>query len=480
MTATQLEEHAAAEPTDARGGTAWWTAPRFRRPRGGWRAPLRWLRRHPAAWPAVVAAIVRLGAVVFNAIRTDGVVIPDEQQYISLATWIADGHDPAGYALGYGRSLLDSIPAFLRPITVIAALFGDQVRSVGSAYVALFGILTAVLTTWLALRLVERRFAIAAGLVVALMPSQILFSSVLLRESMVWAACATVACAVILANRATGIRRLLVAGAVALGGLLALGWLRDQVLLAAAWGLLPAALLGPALWRGRRLVGAAALALLVPMAASIGPGGLDLLEQLIPRLGTLRTNLSMSADSGFTDATLVAPPTVPPGSDDGTEPETDPVNIARPSTTTTTAPTTIPDGHSLVTGYEGEVYLVDETAAASFAALPRGLVAVLLRPLPWEAASGTDQTVAKLENVLWYVLYLLAALGVALRGWRERATLGYPILLALGLIGSAAVIQGNVGTAFRHRGELLWIVAILAATGAAEIATRRRRRRVHA
>lgn len=37
------------------------------------------------------------------------------------------------------------------------------------------------------------------------------------------------------------------------------------------------------------------------------------------------------------------------------------------------------------------------------------------------------------------------------------------------MIGIAALTQGNVGTAFRHRGQILWALAILAVVGAGRL-----------
>jgi hypothetical protein len=43
------------------------------------------------------------------------------------------------------------------------------------------------------------------------------------------------------------------------------------------------------------------------------------------------------------------------------------------------------------------------------------------------------------------------------------------------MIGIAAVTQGNLGTAFRHREQVLWVLALGAAAGAEWLWARRRR-----
>jgi hypothetical protein len=442
---------------------------------------------HPFVTVAAVATAARVAMVAYNVLAHHGYTIPDEQQYLDLSRWMADGLDPRSYANGYGRSLLDAVPVFLWPLTFLTWVFGDGVRLVASLCVAVFGVVTAVATTWLAQPIVARRWAVLAGVVVAIVPSQVLLSSVVLRESLVWAGCAGMAVAVAAANRASTTRALALAGGLAVIAMLTLGWTRDQVLIAASWSLLPGVLLGPSSWRGRRFVGALLLVLFVPMFSNVGPGGADLISTMAPQLGSLRTTLSMNASTAFTPTTLLEeatttittptsvvatgpPSTIVPGV---SPPPTSPVPPTSVAPTTTVPPTTttVP-GQSIVRGYGGEVYLVDDSAGASLHALPRGLLAVLLRPYPWESADTVDSSFARIENIGWYVLYAFAALGAVATGWRSRDRLGYPALLFLGITASAAVIQGNLGTAFRHRGELLWVVALFAAIGAASLLER--------
>ena len=52
--------------------------------------------------------------------------------------------------------------------------------------------------------------------------------------------------------------------------------------------------------------------------------------------------------------------------------------------------------------------------------------------------------------------------------------LAFPVLASMGSLLVYASVEGNLGTAFRHRGELVWGVALLAALGAQTISGRRR------
>jgi hypothetical protein len=58
---------------------------------------------------------------------------------------------------------------------------------------------------------------------------------------------------------------------------------------------------------------------------------------------------------------------------------------------------------------------------------------------------------------------------------RLRVTL-FPLVAGSGVLALYALAEGNIGTAFRHRGEFVWVVALLAAMGAFRIAERYRKR----
>jgi hypothetical protein len=103
--------------------------------------------------------------------------------------------------------------------------------------------------------------------------------------------------------------------------------------------------------------------------------------------------------------------------------------------------------------------------------LPEGLTVILLRPFPWEIGSGgsTGVRLAGAETVLWYPLLAIAIVGlVAVR--RRLAVLAFPLLAGAATAVMYGLSEGNVGTAYRHRGEFVWVVALLAAAGAERIA----------
>jgi hypothetical protein len=93
---------------------------------------------------------------------------------------------------------------------------------------------------------------------------------------------------------------------------------------------------------------------------------------------------------------------------------------------------------------------------------------MLLRPFPWQPAPTSALRLAQLEMVIWYPLLLLAAFGlIAVR--RSAHVLLFPLLVGAGSAAMWALVEGNFGTAYRHRGEFVWVVALLAAAGAADL-----------
>jgi hypothetical protein len=97
--------------------------------------------------------------------------------------------------------------------------------------------------------------------------------------------------------------------------------------------------------------------------------------------------------------------------------------------------------------------------------LPTGLRVMLLDPLPHQLHRSPNLKFAFAEHLLWYPLLLLAALGI----WRYRrrlsTDLAYTLLVTGGLTVMWGFVEGNFGTAYRHRGELLWGIAVFAGLG---------------
>ena len=423
------------------------------------------IERHPFWTVLLLAVLARAAAVVALGPLREGVNVPDEQQYLELAESVASGRGAEAWQPGYGQFLYDSTAAFMRPLALATRFFGEH-QVVGQLLAATFGVITALLTTWLALRVVRPRFAAVAAGVVALLPSQVYWSSIVLRESMVWAALAALGLAFAVAARSRAWRVLAACAGVVALALWALSDLRGQTAFVACVALLLAAFIVRSARRAAVATATVSLVLIVPWGAGLGPGGYTFVETALPRLAVIRTNLSIGAESSFVDPLPAPPPR-----------DAAPATSPRPGTAAA-APTPVPSASASSAPVAGPSepggYVVDETPGASLAALPRGLVAVTLRPFPWEPARNVALLFAAIENLGWVVLYVLAAVG-AFAGWRRRDALAFPFLVTGGILVVAAVSQANLGTAFRHRGQVLWALSVLAVVGLQHLVDARRR-----
>ena len=437
----------------------------------------RYLVERPLATVAVVALVPRLAlAVALN--RADvWRLAPDSYQYIAVAEAAAKGH-LAEFWLGYGQSLFDSTRTFTLQIQLLFEVFGPvrlaaQLISVG------YGVLAAVLTTVLGRRLMSDRWALGAGLVVALLPSQIGFSSVAIRESVIWAMVASV---VYLALRFwnAGSGRTTVGWAVLMVvPLVLLFWLRDHSALLLLWCLLALVVESLAQIR-RRVMVLFAIVLFVPALFGMGLGGWEFAASSGGQLGTVRSSLGADAESAISRPLVVGDDSL------GFFSESQPVLVGDDARgvlvdSSPQAPfSTLGLGAEYEPGWQemgrgidqkyviagdGRWIAVDDDLAATVSQFPTGLIAVAIRPFPWESGTGLSRTAAAMESPLWSCLFLLATVGVAAR-WRSDP--GVRLLAAVVLIFTlaAAVTQGNLGTAFRHRGQILFALVLLAMQGA--------------
>jgi 4-amino-4-deoxy-L-arabinose transferase-like glycosyltransferase len=119
----------------------------------------------------------------------------------------------------------------------------------------------------------------------------------------------------------------------------------------------------------------------------------------------------------------------------------------------------------------GQEYDVS-TPTGALSALPTGLVYLLFAPFPW-AVSGFRQALAVPETLVWYALMPAFVRGLSFAVKRQlRAVL--PILVfAVSLTAAYALMQGNIGTAYRQRTQITMFFFIFMGVGLAE---RRRQR----
>jgi len=104
------------------------------------------------------------------------------------------------------------------------------------------------------------------------------------------------------------------------------------------------------------------------------------------------------------------------------------------------------------------------TTSGALTTIPVGVVYLLLAPFPWQFGS-LRQSLALPEMLVWWACFPLLILGF----WftvRHRLREATPILLFTMMLSFAySIFQGNVGTAYRQRSQLLVFYFIFVAVG---------------
>jgi 4-amino-4-deoxy-L-arabinose transferase-like glycosyltransferase len=105
------------------------------------------------------------------------------------------------------------------------------------------------------------------------------------------------------------------------------------------------------------------------------------------------------------------------------------------------------------------------TTEGALTAIPIGLVYLLFAPFPWDMAT-LRQSITLPEMVIWWTAFPLLVLGL----WfalRHRLRQVAPIVIFTTMLTLAySLFQGNVGTAYRQRSQLLVFYFIFVAVGA--------------
>ncbi|HVF23992.1 MAG TPA: glycosyltransferase family 39 protein [Pyrinomonadaceae bacterium] len=105
------------------------------------------------------------------------------------------------------------------------------------------------------------------------------------------------------------------------------------------------------------------------------------------------------------------------------------------------------------------------TTEGALTAIPVGLVYLLFAPFPWDMAT-VRQSITLPEMLIWWTAFPLLVLGL----WfalRHRLRQVAPIVIFTTMLTLAySLFQGNVGTAYRQRSQLLVFYFIFVAVGA--------------
>ena len=491
--------------------------------------------RRPLTAVGIVAFVPRILLAVFVNRADIWSLAPDSVQYLAVTEAAADGR-LATFWFGYGESLFQSTRTFTLQVLLLFEIFGPS-RFAVQCIAVLYGVLAAVLTVVVARRLVRPGYALSAGLVVALLPSQIAFSSAAIRESLIWCLLASTIFFVFRSGRSERVIRSIGWMVATAGPIFLMSYLRVHSALLLTW-----CLIGGLLLKGRTRLGRSlavvSLVVLLPTFMGMGPGGVEYASASAKGLGTVRAVLAMSAESAIAapsrsvESAVAAPSTsvesavaAPSMSDDSAVAAGDPTlcsecpllpategpatgrpaiegsatvdpampadsaNAAGGSTSGSTpgaasaacgvecdmAPSLPGDilqrvtelntaNQKFIVDAEGRHIMLNNDLEATLASFPHGLVSVTLRPFPWEADGGFGRTAAALESPIWLLLILLSVVGIVAK-WRSSDEAIFLMVVVALFTAAAAVSQGNLGTAFRHRGQVLVALAVLSMVG---------------
>lgn len=356
------------------------------------------------------ALIPRLALVVFWQITNPDGVFPDEISYLAEARDIA-----RETTVPMDSQFWISNWAFFRPLVAIAEIT-DHHAFVGRFSMAIAGSLIAVVV-FLMGRHISVRVGLLAGLIMALYPSQIFWSSMYLKDTLSALLLAGMCLIFISAARKPSLRRLLI-GFLSLSGLLALS---TGVRLFSALTATLAVLLSCA-WLIVQKCSPKQLALGLLLLLVTTGGTLMFLGDRIPLGGT--GNNQELREREYEDAkTLISCRPIP----------------------------FLPGPEPYESGWWND-----------FACAPFSARMVLIDPLPNQLGKSTSLVPPFVEHLLWWPLLIAAALSLK-RSAFIRRKLVLPSLLTIGLVLQWSLIDRVFGTTYRHRTEFVWAVVLLAA-----------------
>ncbi|HEX8919924.1 MAG TPA: hypothetical protein VF766_00510, partial [Pyrinomonadaceae bacterium] len=132
---------------------------------------------------------------------------------------------------------------------------------------------------------------------------------------------------------------------------------------------------------------------------------------------------------------------------------------------------------SASTGFGKDVDV--STTSGALSAIPQGAAYLLFAPFPWQLAN-LRQSITLPEMLVWWTSFPLLVLGI----WftiKHRLRQSLPILIFTSMLTLAySIFQGNIGTAYRQRSQLLVFYFIFVSVGYVLLKERREDRRQQA
>jgi hypothetical protein len=105
-----------------------------------------------------------------------------------------------------------------------------------------------------------------------------------------------------------------------------------------------------------------------------------------------------------------------------------------------------------------------ETLGGTLRYLPLGFSFLLFAPFPW-AIESTLQASAAPETLIWYPLFLAALFGARYAVMKAGNLNVIPLAVLLVVTTSYALVEGNFGTAYRHRAQIMPLFFVFSSAG---------------
>ena len=392
---------------------------------------------HPLLFVFVVAISIRLVVAIAVAVFHNGSYFPDDSGYLDMAgEWARS--ETEDWTVGMD-GLWTGNASFLVPVGVFFYLFGSypilgQVLSVVAGSVVATGAVALVRPH------VSRGASVLTGCIIAILPSQILWSSLILKDAFSWMSLVLIGLTLRWWNK----QRNTVGWAKGFFLLACLTFylahLRVHTLITACIAIAISIALTVPRQRLARLGAVLILVAVMPISAGAGLFGVYGLPLGGGGLASKRASLAAHANTAVVEWEMALADTA-----------------ERP-----------PAQH-----------VIKDTISAfpaDLLYLPKGLRVILIDPLPNHLKRSPNLKYPFAELLLWYPMLVLGLFG----GWaivKQRNAAAGELVYALFVIGGLAImwgmVEGNFGTAYRHRGELVWGIAVLDGIGIDYLLSRR-------
>jgi hypothetical protein len=401
---------------------------------------LKYGTKYPVRFVFIAALLTRIPVWLIVSAFFDGHLFGDDQMYLKLIE--AYGQDTGASWDNYQSVLWSKSLSFLLPAGTITKIIGFHPLVILFISV-LVGSALAALVTFIALKHVSGNVALAISIAFALMPSQVLWSSLILKDSYI--ALGGALLALVLYRKKQN-------GFVFYGSsffmifllLLFIQRIRVHTLMVVCIALVLTALSSSGSHKILRTGFAVSMLALMPWLISGDVGGVAYIKTLTGGMEDQRLAGTVGAKTSVVDTKTSVVDT-----------KTSVVDA-----TTTLSPSS-PDPLDRL--YEETKYL------------PSGLKVMLLDPTIPQLGNSRSLYLPFAEHLIWYPVLLLAFYG-ALKTRRWTDDLIFAGFLFLGSATMWSLTEGNFGTAYRHRTEFVWIVFLFAGIGIQQVLEDRNRR----